>query len=328
MQLAEAQVNLRNLEKQIRDKESELGRSKDENKMKSIQLAKLVEGNRNLSTLLARSKLETKNVSTQLLAKTTALSVAKAERAKTVTTLNNTINEQKRKIAAQKTNIQGLENQNARLKDKTVVTPPQPKMGKKKQGNVGSVTLGTGERQIGASRRGDSMERDQKGDEATTPTPRRDLEDARSSVSVGPTLLRSHESPTPMKLNNFTGLGLVSSTWLGSVSRPIISGSGSNRFAAAPSAIGHQSRGRDWASGEETAEHQAEEMGVMRQSRGVEKDQEVEVEEGELVDDWQRRPRGGTWASESRRDADWVDRESRGTWSRHAPRPRSRMGER
>jgi uncharacterized coiled-coil protein SlyX len=242
IQLAEAQVNLRSLEKQIRDKELELARSKDENKMKSIQLAKTVEGNRNLSTLLAKSKAETKNVSTRLLAKTTALSVAKAEQEKTVTTLNNTINEQKRKIAAQKTNIQGLENQNARLKDKTVVTPPQPKMGRKKQGNVGVVRSGTGERQTGLMRRGDSMERDGKGDEATTPKWRRDLDDARSSVSVGPTLLRSHESPTPMKLINFTGLGIISSPCLGSGARPIISGSGSNRFAAAPGAIGLQSR--------------------------------------------------------------------------------------
>jgi chromosome segregation ATPase len=169
MQLAEAQVNLRNSEQRIRDKELELARSKDENRTVSIQLAKLVEGNRNLSTLLAKFKLETKNVSTRLLTKTTALSVAKAERDKTVTTLNNTINEQKRKIAAQKTNIQGLENQNARLKDKAVGTPPQPKMGRKKQGNAGLVRSGRGERQTGLIRRGDSMERDGKGDEATTP---------------------------------------------------------------------------------------------------------------------------------------------------------------
>jgi hypothetical protein len=313
MQLAEAQVNLRSLEKRIRDKELELGRSKDENKMKSIQHANLIEGNRNLSTLLAKSKLETKNVSTQLLAKTTALSVAKAEREKIVTTLNETISEQKRKIAAQKTNIQGLENQNARLKDKTVVTPPEPKMGRKKQGSSGVVRSGRGERQTGLVRTGDSMEREGKGDEATTPKPRRDLDDARSSVSVGPTLLRPHESPTPMKPTDFSGLGVVSSSCL-------VSPTETNRVTRAPSAIGHHSRGRAWASEEKTAEHQVEEIGEMRESGAVEQDQEVEVEEGELVDDWHRRPRGDTWASESRRDADWVDRQSRSLWSRHAPR--------
>jgi hypothetical protein len=148
--------------------------------------------------------------------------------------------------------------------------------------------------------------------------PRCDLDDARSSVSVGPTLLRSHESPTPTKLTNFTGLGLVSSTCLGSGSRPVISGSGSNRFAAALSAIGHQNRGRDWAYGEKTAEHQADEMGEMRQSRPVEKDQEVEVEEGELVCDRRERWGDDTWVSDSRRDSDWADREPGGSWPRHA----------
>ena len=135
-QLAEAQLNFRNLEKRIRDQELEVARSKDENKMKSIQLAKLIEGNRNLSTLLAKSKVETKRVSTRLLAKTTALFMAKAERDKIVITSNETIKEQKRKIAAQKNNIRGLENQNVRLKDKTVVTPSQPQVGKKEQGDA------------------------------------------------------------------------------------------------------------------------------------------------------------------------------------------------
>jgi hypothetical protein len=319
MQLAEAQVNLRNLEKRIRDKELELGTSKDENRTVSIQLAKLVEGNRNLSTLLAKSKLETKNASTQLLAKTTALSMAKAEREKTVTTLNNTINEQKRKIAAQKTNIQGLENQNARLKDKTVVTPPQPRMGRKKQDNTVVVRAGRGERLKGLVRRGDSMERDGKGDEATTPRPRRDLEDARSSV--GPTLLRSHGSPTPMRRTDFTGLGAVSSS-------RHVSPTGTNRFAIASSTIHHRARGGNWSSGEKTAEHQVEERREVRQNGAVDQDQEVEVEEGELVGDWSGRWGNDSWVSEFRRNSDRADREPRGSWSRHASRPRSRMGER
>jgi len=318
-QLAESQVNLRSLEKRIRDQELELARSKDENKMKSIQLAKLIEGNRNLSTLLARSKLETKTVSTRLLAKTTALFMAKAERDKIVITSDETIKEQKRKIAAQKNNIRGLEIQNARLKDKTVDTPPQPQMGEKIQGNGEIIRSGREEWHTGLVRRGNSMEREVKGDEATTPDPRRGLDDARSSASVGPTLLRSHESPTPMNPTHLTCLAVVCSSCL-------VSPTGTDRVARAPSAIGHRSRERKRPSGEKAAEHQAKQMGEIRQSGVVEEAHEVELEEGELVDEWQERSGGGTWASDSRRVADWEDHEPRGSWSRHAPRPSGPRG--
>ena len=117
-----------------------------------------------------------------------------------------------------------------------------------------------------------------------------------------------------MKPTQYTCLAMVSSSCLISPTR-------TDQVARVPSAIGHQSRERKRPSGEKAAEHQAEEMGEMRQSGVVAEDQEVELEEGELDDEWQERSGGGKWASESRRDEDWVGREPRSSWSRHTPRP-------
>ena len=177
MQLAEAQVNLRKFEKRIRDKESELVRSKDENKVLSINLAESKEENRDIATLLAKSKGEANNVSmelvqmkTQLQTKTTALFKAKVDRDKTVTTLVKTINDQKRKIEGQKTCIHALQTQNSRLKDKnkTIVKSAPPRSEKKTEGHMALVGSERGQGQTGLIRRGDSTERDAERDEAST----------------------------------------------------------------------------------------------------------------------------------------------------------------
>ena len=178
MQLAEAQVNLRNFEKRFRDKESELARSQDENKVLSIELAKTKESNRNPATLLAELHMETKNVwaelvrtRLQLQSKTTALSTAKVDQDKTVSTLNKTIADLTRKIEGQKTCIHSLRAQNSRVQNKNnedIVKPAPPRSGKKRRRHMAQVGSERGQGQTGLIRRGDSMERDAERDEAST----------------------------------------------------------------------------------------------------------------------------------------------------------------